>query len=86
MEQVEEGVAEINSQLCSAMFSIVLSEAGTILTPPYTDQNYHCFTITGFGGFIQEIEPGWLRYRACEPWTGLLWLTCQTSSNFGSDQ
>jgi hypothetical protein len=28
VEQVEVGVAEINSQLCTAMFTIVLSEAG----------------------------------------------------------
>ena len=27
VEQLEVGVAEINSQLCSAMFSIVLAEA-----------------------------------------------------------
>jgi hypothetical protein len=33
VEQVEVGVAEINSQLCTAMFTIVLSEAGYVCPP-----------------------------------------------------
>jgi hypothetical protein len=33
VEQVEVGVAEINSQLCTAMFTIVLSEAGYTSVP-----------------------------------------------------